>query len=106
MKKFILALVLVLVASVASAAPFLVCDPYPDESKPARFEMLVDGQTVQTQYALHTSGSAIVLDLAGYSDGAHYITELKACNERGCSTPVPFVIPGVPGSITGMKLSP
>lgn len=98
---------LVALSSPLLAAPYLVCDPYPDDSKPTHFELLVNGKAQSTPYALHASGAAIVLDLAGLTDGAHQITAIKACNERGCSSEVPlFVVPGLPSSLNGVRISP
>ena len=91
-------------SSILFAAPYLVCDPYPDDAKPTRFEMLIDGQVQQTSYTLHATGAAIVLDVGTLTAGAHYITDLKACNARGCSDPIPFTIPAVPGALSGPRL--
>ena len=109
MKKLLLILAVSFIIHLSSfiilfAAPYLVCDPYPDESKPTRFEMLIDGQAQQTPYALHSTGAAIVLDVGPLTPGAHYITDLKACNARGCSDPIPFTIPAAPGALSGPRL--
>ena len=111
MKKSIIFLavlgVLCVFARGSLAAPYLVCDPYPADSQPTRFEVTVDGTAQQVPYTLHATGAAIVLDLAGLSDGPHQVTAIKACNERGCSSEAPlFSVPGKPSSIGNLRMAP
>ena len=107
MKKIIMVLMILLCSSIAYANPFLVCDPYPAEQEVTYFSMLVDGSSVNVPYTLHSSGVAVVLDLGPLSVSAHQITEIKACNVRGCGDPVPlFGVPGIPNSLNGLRLIP
>ena len=107
MKKIIIVLMVLLCSSIAYANPFLVCDPYPAEQEVTYFSMLVDGSAVSVPYALHSSGAAIVLDLGQLNISSHQITEIKACNVRGCGDPVPlFSVPGIPSSLNGLRLIP
>ena len=88
------------------AAPYLVCDPYPDTSKPTYFKVVVDAKpAVNVNYALHSSGAAIVFDLAGLDAVSHSLT-VSACNERGCSSTVPFVVPSIPTTPSKTRLAP
>jgi len=99
MKKAIITLAIILFTSTAWAGPFLVCDPYQAEVAVTHFQMKDNGVPVQVPYALHTDGSAIVLDLGPLDNGAHQITDIQACNVRGCSEPpLAFAVPGLPGS--------
>ena len=99
MKKIVLAVGIVLMTSTAWASPYLVCDPYPADSQPTHYQMLVDGVAVQTPYGgVAGDGGSVVLDLQSYSNGAHQITAIQACNARGCSEPpLVFGVPGLPG---------
>lgn len=99
MKVFLTSCVAVLFFStVAVAGPFLVCDPYPEDSQPTHYQMHVDGTLVTTPYGTLAGGASVVLDLQGYSTGPHQITDIQACNARGCSDPpLVFAVPGLPG---------
>lgn len=99
MKKVLFTVIVLLVfASWVQAAPYLVCDIYPAESQPTHYQMLVDGVAVQTPYGTVINGDSLVLDLQPYSNGAHQITAIQACNARGCSDPpLVYGVPGLPG---------
>lgn len=96
MKRFIITLAIILFASTAWAGPLLVCDPYPADSGVTHFTMKVDGVAVTTPYTA-TAEYAVVLDLQGLDTKAHQITDIAACNARGCSDPpLVFVVPALP----------
>ena len=98
MKRFIITLAIILFASTAWAGPLLVCDPYPAEDAITHFTMKVDGALVTTIYTA-TSDYAVVLDLQGLDTKAHQITDIAACNARGCSDPpLVFAVPALPAS--------
>ncbi len=107
MKKiFIMSLMLLfLVASVATATPFLVCDPQPDTV--LGYVLNVDG----TDYTLAvTSVDAttvrVVYDLEGIAVGAHSV-ELRARTIWGLSSPVPFAFTrDIPPTPSNIKLEP
>lgn len=86
-------LFLILTAAVATAQPFLVCDPYPAENQPTQFIVKVDQSETVTDYSEITTSAgervAVVVDLAGYPDGLHKIT-VRAKNIWGESAPAPF----------------
>jgi len=118
MKRFILAvsfflLAIGLMATVCSAAPYIVCNPYPSTATvPDYFSVVVDGGTAvqSTPYAV-TGGVELHFDVAGLSSGSHTIN-VSACSNTtstqagGCSTATPFtfskVTPVVP---TGVGIS-
>lgn len=106
MKTLIITLTVLLIASQALAAPFLVCDPYPPEAQITAFIGVLDGKPFQTPYSLHSSGAAIVFDIGTLDDGPHTFTEITAANPRGQSDPVPFVLPAVPSSPSHTRISP
>ena len=98
MKRFIITLAIILFASTAWAGPLLVCDPYPAEDAITHFTMKVDWVATQTPYTA-TAEYAVVLDLQGYSSGPHAVTDIVACNARGCSEPpLVYDVPGRPAS--------
>lgn len=103
--KFILALVLVLIPTVAFAGPFLVCDPYSTDDQVQGFKGTVNGTAFNTPYALHPSGGAILFDCADLGSGKWDFVNIRAYNVRGESIGVPFVFPALPGSPAGMKIS-
>lgn len=105
MKTLIIALVLISLAAIADAAPFLVCDPYPPEAQITAFVGILDGKPFSTPYSLHASGAAIVFDIATLDDGPHTFTEIRAANPRGQSDPVPFDLPAVPSSPSHTRIS-
>ena len=100
MKRTIITLAIILLSSTAWAGPFLVCDPYPVDSQPTHYQMKVDGVAVQTPYGqMAGEGNSVVLDLQGYSSGPHAVTDIQACNARGCSEPpLAYGVPGRPAS--------
>lgn len=101
MRRTIITLaIIIFTVSTAWAGPFLVCDPYPADSQPTHYAMRVDGVAVQTPYgAVASDGGSVVLDLQGYSSGPHAVTDIVACNARGCSEPpLAYGVPGLPAS--------
>ena len=98
MKRLIIVLAIIFTASTAWAGPYLVCDPYPADSQPTHYSMKVDGVAVQTPYGqLAGAGNSIVLDLQAYDNGPHAVTDIVACNARGCSEPpLAYSVPGLP----------
>jgi hypothetical protein len=96
---------LFLVATVATAAPFLVCDPQPNTV--LEYVLTVDGTDYQLAVSIVDANTVrVVYDLDGIGMGTHNV-ELKSKTIWGTSTPVPFVfirdIPPVPVNI---KLEP
>jgi hypothetical protein len=105
MKRTIMTLAIILFTSTAWAGPFLVCDPYPAEDAVTHFTMKVDGTLVTTPYAA-TAEHAVVLDLQGLDTKAHQITDIAACNARGCSDPpLAFAVPELP-ALPKLRLIP
>lgn len=107
MKKTIIAVFLfVLVAAPALATPFLVCDPYlAAVVQPSYFELMFDGGSpVQSPVETVPTGVRLHYDLASMTVGSHAVI-VKACNQWGCSSTVPFSFSkGVPSSPAGIKL--
>lgn len=99
-------LMILVIAAMCQAAPFLVCDPYPVDQQITNFTGTIDGQNFSTPYSLHSSGQAIVYDINSLSDGVHQFTELKAVNIRGESTPVNFTVPAKASALSGMGFAP
>lgn len=71
-------LVLMLLTRVATAAPFLVSDPYTPEDKITKFDVIMDGA------AAVSPGGALHYDLQGLPTGDHKASA-RACNNLGCS---------------------
>ena len=98
MRKLIITLAIIFTTSSAWAGPLLVCDPYPAEDAITHFTMKVDGTLVTTTYTA-TAEYAVVLDLQGLDTKAHQITDIQACNARGCSDPpLVYGVPALPKS--------
>ncbi len=108
MKQFLFCLIigsLMITFNFACAAPFLVCDkPLPNEQV-IKYIGKVDGQPFETFYAIHTSGAAIIYDMKSLDlTTVHNFSDIKACNDVGCSTPaVSFTSPKVPFSPLNLK---
>ena len=110
MKKLIIAiLAIVLMASTAWSAPFLVCDCQTDFD--GHYELVFDGGTPinadALQYDCPTGEVRVNYDVAplGLADGQHTLTG-KAVNVWGESIEVPFDFNKVvPANLLGIGLS-
>ena len=107
MKKLLLIAFIVILAlggASAFAEPFLCSNPYTiDMVRPTHFEITVNGGEPMGEAPQVVEGwSRLHMDLADFPDG-EYNLEVKACNEWGCSSPVPFFfkkgLPDAPASI-------
>lgn len=104
MKKFLVVLSVLLMPTLAWSAS-LVCDPYPVDSQPTYYSMKVDGTPVTTPYGTMVSGASLVLDLNPLDDNKHIISDIKACNERGCSDPpLVFTVPAIPVKPSSIRI--
>jgi hypothetical protein len=101
MMKRLLILAIVLFASQAAAAPFLVCEPYLPQEGVVKFQVTIDAaaavDSVPAANALHH-------DMAAVATGAHTV-KVRACNVWGCgadSAPFTFTksIPAAPTTIS------
>jgi hypothetical protein len=74
--------ILVVLSGFATAAPFLVCDPYgPDGLQPTAFEVTVDGRTERVGPLTYPDGSVYLrYDLQDLPDGEH-VLGVKALND-------------------------
>ena len=109
MKRFIMFVFVLLLPTVVWSAPFLVCDPYTNpDAMPSEFVMTVNGVVKTVPYAMHpTTDAAIVVDLQPWVGQTIRIENIRACNEGGCSDPVPlFLVRGRPVSLNGIRLIP
>ena len=79
MKKLIVLFILVM-ASVVSASPFLVCDV--DEAATSYIVVMDSGDEIETPAPLH-------YDLVEITSGTH-VVEVRAKNIWGVSSPSPF----------------
>lgn len=105
------AILLLAVSSIATAAPFLACDPYPTTGAyPTEFVVTISGITmpITTPAVDVTGGKAMRLDLGPLNlSGAKTVT-VKARNawgESANSAPFSFTA-GSPAPVTGIGLSP
>ena len=101
MKRLLFALLLL--PTLAHAAPFLVCDPAPVGEGVTSYKIIEGGVTTATPAPLHH-------DLTSVSSGAHSIT-VAACRDDVvwgtlCSSTVPFAYsrPGNPGVPVGFGI--
>ena len=116
MKKLILIILsFLLMSSVVSAAPFIVCDPYlPTEMQPTSFVLIIDGGSpISVSPSSFTGGVGLILeyDVGGVAVGSHTV-KIKACVTdsvwgEACSAEVPFVFtkPATPSLPKGISLS-
>ena len=122
MKQIIAALALMALlafSSISFAAPFLVCDPHPQQADAGLFFKVsglppgIDGTHVNKEAVGQPSG--FKLDLASTPNaGGPYTVKAKACitdpiwGERcsADSNPFTFSSPAVPASPAGAKLIP
>jgi hypothetical protein len=97
MKKFII-LTIVLFASQAWSAPFLVCNP---QEGVVGYEITGLGETVS--YIAQPDGS-IKYDLASVNSDTYTLT-VAACNMWGCSSTAPFGFSKqVPSAPAGLRI--
>jgi hypothetical protein len=90
MKKLLTFFVIIFLAfaSMADAAPFLVCDPPPAEQQITSYNIYKDAVLEGTY-----DGEILNYDLAGITPGAYDWTA-EACNVWGCEiTPDPYISP-------------
>ena len=90
----------------AFAEPFLCSNPYgPDMVQPTFFEVTVNGGEPMGEAPQVVEGwSRLHMDLADFPDG-EYNLEVKACNQWGCSSAVPFSFTkGLPDALTDIFL--
>ena len=94
-KTIILTLCFLFCSAIVSAAPYLVVNA-PDAAEQVQgYNVYFNGErVVTTPLILHSSGAAIVMDLAEVQDvfplGATYNIETKAWNAAGESAAAPF----------------
>lgn len=106
--------IIVLSASIATAAPFIVCDPNPVEDAVRWFKItnIETGETITTDYGnQHSSGGMIVLDFAEHAiDPGEVSLTIQAVNLAGESPPTDpfvFIMPSAaPQSSTNIGLTP
>jgi len=118
MKRLILAasfliFSLALGVTLCSAAPYIVCTPYPSTATvPDYFSVVVDGGTAvqSTPYAT-TGGVELHFDVSALAAGSHTIN-VSACSNTtatqagGCSTATPFTFSKVtPVAPAGVGIS-
>jgi hypothetical protein len=110
MKKLFCILLMLLLPTVALAAPFLVCDPYTvDGSEPTSFVVIINGTTYTVPAtAIGTTQVYLHMDIAGkYVTGTNTVTA-KGKNMWGDGpiTPSPLVFKaGVPAAPGGLRYS-
>ena len=98
MKKLILIIAIVLVASTAYAAPFIVCDP---QSGVVGYEITGLGEPVT--FVAQPDGS-LKYDLASVNSDTYTLT-VAACNMWGCSSTAPFGFSKqVPSAPAGLRI--
>jgi hypothetical protein len=110
MKTILTVLAIVLMASIASASPFLVSDPSA-QAVGGKFEIQEGGVTILS--ANNMSDGSIRADLAAISTGAHsykvryVVTDPVWGTQTSAYVPFDFTRPSLAtGNITGLKLAP
>ena len=83
MKRLLVIAAIVLMASTAWAAPFIVCDP---QAGVVSYEITGLGEPVS--FVAQPDGS-LKYDLAAVQSGTYTLT-VSACNVWGCSSTAPF----------------
>ena len=95
MKKLIVLFILV-IAGIASASPFLVCDV--DPAATSYIVVMDSGDEIETPAPLH-------YNLVDIANGTH-VVEVRAKNIWGVSSPSPFEFTkGLPGSPSNIELN-
>lgn len=99
MKKLLLVVAFMLLASTSFAAPFLVCDP---QSGVVGYEITGLGEPVS--YIAQPDGS-LKYDLSSVNSGTYTLT-VAACNMWGCSaaTAVDPFTKAVPSAPAGLRI--
>ena len=97
MRKISVILLIVLWASVAGAAPFLVCDPDPACDY---YKVYADGGPIQEDAPAPLRYDLIVAPIGGIAYTA------ECCNVEGCSAQSdPYLSLGVPGSPSNLRIN-
>ena len=98
MKKLLLVMAFMLLASTSFAAPFLVCDP---QAGVVGYEITGLGEPVT--FVAQADGS-LKYDLASVNSGTYTLT-VAACNMWGCSSTAPFGFSKqVPSAPAGLRI--
>ena len=98
MKKLLLVMAFMLLASTSFAAPFLVTDP---QSGVVGYEITGLGEPVT--FVAQADGS-LKYDLASVNSGTYTLT-VAACNMWGCSSTAPFSFTKqVPSAPAGLRI--
>jgi hypothetical protein len=99
MKKLLLVMAFMLLASTSFAAPFLVCDP---QAGVVGYEITgLVGEPIS--FVAQADGS-LKYDLAAIQNGTYTLT-VAACNMWGCSSTAPFVFTKqLPSAPVGLRL--
>ena len=103
MAKFLIPLIVLLSFTIASAAPFLVCDPQADVDY---YKIYSNGQLVADNVAPDQSGTfGFKYDLQGLTPGSYEWTA-EACNAWGCSSlSDPYISPTVLSPPESLRLA-
>lgn len=100
MKKVLLAMAFMLVASTSFAAPFLVCDP---QAGVVGYE--ISGLVGEPVSFIAQPDGSLKYDLASVNNGTYTLT-VAACNMWGCSSTVPFVFnKAIPAAPAGLRIA-
>ncbi len=98
MKKLLAIIAILLFATSAWSAPFLVCDP---QAGVVGYE--ITGLATPVNFVAQPDGS-LKYDLSGIASGTYNLT-VAACNVWGCSSTAPFVFTKqVPSAPAGLRL--
>ena len=98
MKKLLLVMAFMLLASTSFAAPFLVCDP---QAGVVGYEIT---GSITANFIAQPDGS-LKYDLASAPNGENDI-QIAACNVWGCSSTVPFVFnKAIPAAPAGLRIA-
>ena len=98
-----LLIMLLLLPSIVSAAPFLICDP---QAGVETYQVYQDGAEIAADVPAEADGS-LRYDLVGVVPGVYEFTA-KSCNVWGCSalSPDPFTSPGAAQPPIGIRGEP
>jgi len=100
MKKLLIGLIVLLLSTTASSAPFLVCDDPAPEQQVIEYEVFQDGVSIgKTPAPLH-------FDLKDITPGVYNFT-VTAKNEWGTSNPSdPYVSPQIAEQPSNVNITP